>query len=128
MIKKLFVSLTVLLAPLVFGLPAHAVDITTQACEGISDSAICKDATSGQSGGNPLFGKEGILTTAASLLSFLVGVIAVVILIVAGIRFAIRGDNPQEVTKNRNTIIYAAIGIFLAVAAQGIVQFVLTRL
>ncbi|NBU34353.1 hypothetical protein EB118_12885 [bacterium] len=128
MIKKLLVSLAVLLAPLAFGFPAYAVDITTQACKDISDSAICKDATSGQSGSNPLFGKEGILTTAVSLLSFLVGVIAVIILIIAGIRFAIHGDNPQEVTKNRNAIIYAAIGIFLAVAAQGIVQFVLTRL
>ena len=107
---------------------ASAFDINTDSCKGVS-SAVCKDSQSVQkSGANPLVGPDGIITTAASLLSFVLGVAAVIIIIVAGIRFAINGSNPQEITKSRNAIIYASIGLFLAVISQTIVQFVLKKL
>ena len=110
-----------------YTLPTYAVDVTTKACEGISDSAVCQDSKPDQTS-NPLFGTDGILTTAASLLSFLVALIAVIVLIIAGLRFVINGANPQAITASRNTVFFAVVGIVVAAVAQVIVKFVLIKL
>ncbi len=105
----------------------HAVDVTSQACNGISDSAVCKDANDGQTN-NPLFGSDGVLTKAISIISIVAGVIAVIILIVSGIRFATSQGNAQTVSTVRSTVIYAIVGLVVAVLAQALVQLVLGRL
>lgn len=127
MIRRLVLSFTVLFIAVAPASPLFAVDVTSDACKDITTSAVCADAQAGKST-NPLFGADGILTTATRLLSFVVGIIAVIVLIVAGIRFAINGGNPQEITKARNTIIYACVGIILAVLSQAIVIFILEKL
>lgn len=127
MLKRILLTIAVLLAPLALAMPAYAVSVTDEACSEISTSAICKEAQAGKNT-NPLFGPEGVLTTAVSIMSFVVGVAAVITLIIAGIRFSVNGSNPQEITKARNTIIYASVGIIIAVLAQGIVKFILEKL
>ena len=105
----------------------HAVNVVAPGCEGITDSAVCKDAESGQTS-NPLFGPDGILTTAIKLLSFVAGIIAVIILIVTGIRFATSQGNPQTIGELRGSIIYVAVGLAVTVVSQAIVQLVLDKL
>lgn len=126
-IKKIVLAVTSVFLILLPSAKTLAVDITSDACKDIQNSAVCIDAKQGQNN-NPIYGKEGIVTKLVSLLGFVVGVLAVIVLIVSGIRFAINGSNPQEVTKARNGVIYAVVGIFVAVLAQGIVQFILIKL
>lgn len=126
-IRRIFATILMFLCLALPVMPAYAVDVTSEACQGISDSAVCKEAQQGQNS-NPLFGPEGILTSAVSLLGFVVGVLSVIVLIVAGIRFAINGSNAQEITTARNTVIYAVVGILVAILAQGVVQFILKKL
>lgn len=52
------------------------------------------------------------------------GAISVIVIILAGLQLIINGDNPQAVAKAKNTIIYAAIGIAVALSAIAIVQLV----
>ncbi len=128
MLKRIKVLIAATMTMLVL-LPVavHAVDVTSQACDGISNSAVCKDATDGQTN-NPLFGTDGVLTKAISIISIVAGIIAVIILIVSGIRFATSQGNAQTVSTVRSTVIYAIVGLVVAVLAQALVQLVLGRL
>jgi hypothetical protein len=59
---------------------------------------------------------------------YLMMAVAVFMIIWAGISFATHGDNPEEVGKARNKILYAAVGVAVALLARAIptlVRFVL---
>ena len=65
-----------------------------------------------------------------SLLQLALGVIAavaVLIIVLAGLKFVTAQGDPQEVAKARSTIIYALIGLVVAVSAEIIVSFVLNK-
>lgn len=61
------------------------------------------------------------------LVSIIVGIIAVVMVIIGGLRFIVADGDSGKVTTARNTIMYALIGLILVASAQVIVKFVLTR-
>jgi amino acid permease len=61
------------------------------------------------------------------LLSVIVGFVAVVMLIIGGFRYITSGGNSENVTKAKNTIIYALIGLVIVAVAQIVVQFVLHK-
>ncbi len=124
--KKILVMLCTVCA-LMLPATAMAVDLNSEACQGITNSAICKDANAGRTD-NPLFGPNGALTRVISVLSMVLAVIAVIVLVIAGIRFAVSQGNPQSVGNVRNTVIYAIVGLVVAVLAQALVQLVLTKL
>ena len=54
----------------------------------------------------------------------LAGVIAVLIIVIAGVMFILSRGDPQKSSTARNAIIYAAVGLAISVAAFSIVGFV----
>ena len=65
-----------------------------------------------------------------NILQILFGVlaaIAVLMVVIGGLRFVL-ADNPQDAAKARDTIIYALVGLIIALAAEAIVSFVLGQL
>lgn len=95
-----------------------------EACESgtASDSAICKEANRTD---NPVTGTSGIIQRVANVLAFVGGVIAVIIIVVAGITMTLSGGDPAKVKSSRDAIIYAAIGLLVVVLARSIVIFVI---
>lgn len=75
-----------------------------------------------------LFGDGGIFTTVANILIFIVGIIAVIMLIIGGIRYAVSGGDQTAVTNAKNTILYAIVGLVVAFVAFAVVNFVVTQL
>ena len=71
---------------------------------------------------------SGQLHLVLQLLFGILAVIAVLIVTIAGLRFIFESTNPQEIARARNTIIYAAIGLVIALSGEVIVSFVLGRL
>lgn len=63
-----------------------------------------------------------------TLIFGIVGGIAVIIIVIAGIKFITSQGDPQATAKARNTIIYAAVGLAVSVSAIAIINFVVTRL
>lgn len=63
-----------------------------------------------------------------NLLLFVAGVIAVVVIVVAGLRFVLSNGDPGAASKARSTIIYAVVGLVVAIMAYAIVNFVLTNI
>lgn len=64
-----------------------------------------------------------ILTVTFTIL----GAVAVLVAVIGGIKFAGSQGDPQGTAKARNTIIYAIIGLIVAILARSLVDFVLTR-
>ncbi len=87
--------------------------------------AACQDSAGNT---NPLYGKDGIITKIINILTIIVGIAAIFTIIFAGLKFITSGSNPQEVSKAREMIIYAVIGVFIAAIAQAIVRLVLSKL
>lgn len=72
-----------------------------------------------------LFGDAGIFTEVTNILLFLIGVISVIMLIFGGLRYVISGGNSSAVTAAKNTILYAIVGLIVAILAYAIVNFVI---
>lgn len=75
-----------------------------------------------------LFGTGGIFTTIVNIMLFIIGALSVIMLIIGGIRYTVSGGNQSAITAAKNTIMYAIVGIIIAVLAYAIVNFVLTTL
>lgn len=100
-----------------------ACDTSNQTLQGGVNCA----APSGQEG-STLFGANSIFTKVVNILLFLIGAIAVIMLIFGGIRYTISAGRDKEVEAAKNTILYAIIGIVVAFLAYAVVNWVLTGL
>ena len=68
------------------------------------------------------------IKTIINVLLFVIGAVAVIMIIIGGIRYVVSGGDQNAVTGAKNTILYAIIGIVVAVLAYAVVNFVLTSL
>ena len=75
-----------------------------------------------------LFGDAGIFKTITNTVLYIVGVVAVIMLIIGGIKYVISGGDAKKVTDAKNTVLYAIIGLIIAFLAFAIVNFVITSL
>ena len=101
--------------------PAFAVDCSDPQSVGIN-SAECAKGT-GQS--DSLTGESGVFVTVTNILLFIIGAIAVIMLVIGGIRYTISNGDSNAVTAAKNTIMYAIIGIVVAILAYAAVNFVI---
>jgi hypothetical protein len=92
----------------------------------VSAAQIRTGVEAAHSEGQPreIFVEGGIFTTAVDLLLFIVGVVAVVMIIFGGFRYIISGGNASSVTAAKNTILYAIVGVIIALLSYAIVDFV----
>ena len=99
-----------------------------------AQGACSNDASGGLAGGaecakgedqqTDLFGPSGIFKTLTDVLLFIIGAISVIMLIIGGIRYVISGGDSGAVTSAKNTILYAVVGIVVAILAYALVNFV----
>lgn len=104
---------------------AQEEDPLAQACEqGAQDSSLCQNPESS----DPLLGPDGVITKATQFISMAVGAVSVIMIIVGGLKYIISSGDPANTNTAKNTILYAVIGLVIAIAAQAIVLFVLRLL
>ncbi len=104
-------------------LTAHAIDTKTAVCEGAG-------LVSGASGCTPAAGQPSVdstLVKALNIFSAIVGIIAVIMIMVGGLRYIMSGGDSSQTNNAKNTILYAAIGLAIVALAQIIVKFVVRR-
>ena len=75
-----------------------------------------------------LFGDTGVFKQVTNTILYIVGIIAVVMLIIGGIKYVISGGDAKKVTDAKNTVLYAIIGLVIAFLAFAIVNFVISAL
>ena len=116
-------SLLLALAPL--GL---AVVFSLFSTTAVSAVTIMDGVNAAQGTGVPdsLFGDTGIITTITNVLLFVAGGLAVIMIIIGGLRYVTSAGNASSVTAAKNTILYAIVGLVVAFLAYAAVNFVLS--
>ncbi len=72
-----------------------------------------------------LFGSAGIFSTITNTLLFILGAISVIMIIIGGLRYVISGGDSNAVSAAKNTILYAVVGIIVAILAYAVINFVI---
>lgn len=105
-----------------------ALPVAAQCADGELSLTNGADCAKGEEQSQDLFGSAGVFTTITNVLLFLIGAISVIMLIIGGVRYVLSGGDQAAVTSAKNTILYAVIGIIVAILAYAIVNFVITSL
>lgn len=103
--------------------PVAAVDVFDNCSGAGSDTTICKATRT-----DKLFGAGGLWNRILSTFTFIIGAIAVLMIVIGGLRYVTSNGDPAQLTSAKNTILYAAIGLVIAAMSNAIVNFVLTNI
>jgi hypothetical protein len=127
---KVFTALLLLSIMFISLLAPHyaiAFDPFSKVCnEGDAvNSSVC---TGRGSGTNPITGTDGVITRVANLLSIIGGIIAVIIIMLAGLKLITSTGESQKINEARNAVLYASIGLVVIVTARLIIELVLRYL
>lgn len=72
-----------------------------------------------------LTGAGGVIDNVTSTILAVLGFLAVVMLIIGGVKYATSAGDAKAVTDAKNTILYAIIGLVIAILSYAIVKFVI---
>ncbi len=86
------------------------------------------EAAQGDGMPSELIGDNGVFTQITNTILYVVGIISVIMLIYGGLRYILSGGDSKKVTDAKNTIMYAIIGLIIAILAFAIVNFVINAL
>ena len=75
----------------------------------------------------PTIGGNELLANALDLTYFLAGVIAVIVIIIAGLSYATSAGDSAKIAKAKNQILFALIGLVLILSAFAITAFIRER-
>src|SRR5947209_3253133 len=103
--------------------PAVSADnITSSLCNGVQTAS----GTAGCANNNTNFSLTHIATSAVNIFSWVVGIVAVIMIIVGGFRYITSGGSSDKIGSAKNTLIYAIIGLIIVALAQFIVHYVIS--
>lgn len=125
--KKILKALlpTILCAVVMLGLvivPALTQNAAAMTLQEGAEAARCDECPA------ELFGDSGVFKKVTNVILYIVGIIAVIMLIIGGIKYVISGGDAKKVTDAKNTVLYAIIGLVIAFLAFAIVNFVISAL
>ncbi len=120
-----FVMSGMILLPVAIPSTVHALSGTSGSlCRGtslqVSGSGSCDSASSGNSLNN-------ILKWVLDIFSVIVGIAAVIMIVVGGLKYTISGGDSTRVSGAKDTILFAIVGLVVVALAQIIVHFVLSN-
>lgn len=115
-------SLVILSALLFIPGTTYAQDPLEDACSGAgASSAACR----GRSVNNPV---DFVLVDVIRLVLLVTGIAAVIVIIIGGLRYITSSGDPNSIEGAKNTILFAIIGLVIALTGQLIIAFVIQRL
>ena len=128
-IRNTLVGITALLAlavPTLAPVAVYAEDVNIQdsLCQGVNleASGTCDATAEGETAATNV---SALLKRVINIFSIFVGVIAVIMIIVGGLKYITSGGDSGNVSSAKNTILYALVGLVIVALAQFIVRFVL---
>lgn len=71
---------------------------------------------------------DGTVKNIINAVLYVVGILAVVMVIIGGVKYTTSGGDSAAVTSAKNTILYGIIGLVIAILAYAIVNFVVGKL
>lgn len=77
---------------------------------------------------NPIGADNGnIIQTVLSIVFAIMGALSFMVIVIAGFRYSLSQGDPKSAAQAKSTIIYALIGLILAIAAQSVVSLAVSR-
>ena len=112
------VAIMLLSAPAVSAAPGDVLD---QSCAEAQQAgtALC------QGRDQELFEAGGVFTTIINTIIYVIGAAAVVMIIIGGFRYVVSNGDSGSITTAKNTILYAVVGLVVAIMSYAIVNFVI---
>ncbi len=120
----------VVLSPNIVG-AAEPTDVIKSVCDNphaTEKPKVCSDNQTATGDDNsPILGPGGIVTKGVQILVVIVGIASVIVIIVGGLKLTTSGGNPENQASGRRAIVYAIVGLMIALLSQLIVSFVLNK-
>mgnify|MGYP000905519408 CR=1 FL=1 len=114
-LRNLAIALAVVLGlSTATAVPAGAINVF-KGCSGTSSAEVCKAKD------------DSIATpvqTIISILFYVIGIVAVIMIIVGAIRYTISNGDASQIKSAKDTVLYSVIGLIVAMLAYAIVNFV----
>jgi hypothetical protein len=98
---------------------AHAINVFGQ-CSGNADSSVCKAQGTDSA--------TSLIKTVIDTMLFLLGSIAVIMIVIGGIRYTTSNGESSQIKSAKDTIMYAIVGLAIAILSYAIVNFVVGSL
>lgn len=135
MLNILKSKLLIIVAALTMAVPVIVpVQASAATCTGIgsyinqgANSAVGNSGGCTTTSGSITSGVEALAKKVINIFSIIVGVISVIMIIYAGLRYITSGGESGGVSGAKNTLLYAVIGLIIVVLAQVIVRIVLSQ-
>jgi hypothetical protein len=125
-IKKLSIGLALIMGLLVFNTSFVALaDNASSVCNGVEIAGGGSCGASGDKAASKSI--SDLLANVVDILSWIVGVVAVIMVILGGLNFVTSGGDSTKAAKARSTILYALVGMVVVAAAQVLVHFVIEK-
>ena len=93
-----------------------------QGCTSNPDAAVCQASSTDTSQQ-----AQSMVGTVINIILFIVGIIAVIMIIIGGIRYVLSNGDASGIQSAKNTILYAVIGLVIAMLAFAIVNFLVAQ-
>lgn len=110
--------------------PATFLALNAFATGAIFSGGVQGGADKGRGEGVPtqLFGEgnTGIFTQMVNMMLFAVGILSVIMLIYGGLRYILSNGDSKKVDAAKNTILYAIIGLIIAMLSYAIINFIIS--
>lgn len=100
-------------------LASASSDLGDKACQVSPDAIGCKTS---------IFAANGFVYNAINTALIILGVVAVLMIIIGGFRYVLSGGDPAGTKSAKDTILYALIGLVVALLSFALVSFVAGRI
>ena len=117
-IKGLVLAILFMFGVSLSAMPAMAADSAFEEACSNSDSTLCKDQKTDIG---------DVVKTIVNTLLYILGSVCVIVIILGGVFYVTSMGNAASVEKAKNTILYAVIGLVVALLAYAIVNFVIGK-
>lgn len=91
------------------------------ACDLDSSSELCRDEGKGKK-------VSSVIKEVTDTLLYILGAASVIVLIYGGIRYTTSAGNQSSVNAGKNAMIYAIVGLLVAISAYAIIDFIVKRI
>jgi hypothetical protein len=123
-LSSALLSLLVLPVAALGTVSAQSLNCTGSIADCLDDGAESTDQGTGEEAATQV---DRIIKRVVDIFSVVVGVVAVIMIIIGGLKYITSGGDSGNISSAKNTILYAIIGLIVVVLAQVVVRFVLQR-
>ncbi len=130
----LLATFMALLLPVLSFVHVSAVDVIDPICQNLPASGadkpqVCKENENvKKSGDDPIFGPNGLLATVVNILSIIGAFVAVIVILIGGVKMIVSSGDANTIASSRRTVLYAVVSLAIIGSAQLIVRVLISKL